>query len=88
MGRTVREMTRKVDEAIMEVNSILDAGWTKEQLRKGKHIPCAPEWVPVAGTLLNQYRSAGWEVKINVEITNFGREFAFKFLYPEKEGVI
>tara|TARA_Y100000992_G_scaffold298044_1_gene262576 strand:- start:1503 stop:1769 length:267 start_codon:yes stop_codon:yes gene_type:complete len=88
MGRTVREMTKKVDEAIMEVNSILDAGWTKEQLKKGKYIPCAPEWVPVAGTLLSQYRSAGWQVKINVEITNFGREFAFKFLYPQNEGVI
>ena len=88
MGRTVREMTKKVDEAIMEVNSILDAGWTKEQLKKGKYIPCAPEWVPVAGTLLSQDRSAGWQVKINVEITNFGREFAFKFLYPQNEGVI
>ena len=83
MGRTVREMSKKVDEAITEVNSILDAGWSDDQLKNGKNIPCAPEWVPVAGTLLEQYRKAGWNVKINVEITNFGREFAFKFTYPE-----
>ena len=88
MGRTVREMTRKVDEAIMEVNSILDSGWTEEQLKNGKSIPCDPDWVPVAGTVLAQYRKAGWEVKINVEITNFGREFVFEFTYPTEEGVI
>jgi len=89
MGRTVREMTKKVDEAIMEVNTILDSGWTDEQLKNGKSIPCDPDWVPVAGTVLSQYRSAGWNVKINVEITNFGREFVFKFTYPETEkGVI
>ena len=88
MGRTVREMTKKVDEAIMEVNSILDAGWTEEQLRKGKTIPCDPDWVPVVGTVLAQYRKAGWNVKMNVEITNFGREFALLFTYPTEEGVI
>lgn len=88
MGRTVREMTKKVDEAIMEVNSILDSGWTEEQLKNGKSIPCDPGWVPVAGTVLAQYRKAGWNVKMNVEITNFGREFALVFTYPSEEGVI
>lgn len=88
MGRTVREMTKKVDEAIMEVNSILDSGWTDEQLKNGKSIPCDPDWVPVAGTVLSQYRKAGWNVKMNVEITNFGREFVLLFTYPAEEGVI
>ena len=88
MGRTVREMTKKVDEAIMEVNTILDSGWTNDQIKNGKVVPCAPEWVAVAGTLLEQYRKAGWHVKINVEITNFGREFIFKFTYPEDKEVI
>ncbi len=87
MGRTVREMTKRVDEAITEVNSILDAGWTDEQLKHGKSIPCSPDWVPIAGTVLAQYRRAGWNVKINVEITNFGREFAFKFNYPNDHKV-
>ena len=88
MGRTVREMTKKVDEAIMEVNSILDSGWSPEQLKNGKSIPCDPDWVPVAGTVLAQYRKAGWNVKMNVEITNFGREFVLLFTYPSEEGVI
>ena len=71
MARTVREMSKKVDQAIQEVNSLLDAGWTEEQLKNGKRIPCNPDWVPVAGTVLSQYRQAGWNVKINVEITIF-----------------
>ena len=71
MARTVREMSKKVDQAIQEVNSLLDAGWTKEQLKNGKRIPCNPDWIPVAGTVLSQYRQAGWNVKINVEITIF-----------------
>ena len=82
MGRTMRELSKKVDEAISEVNRELDAGWTAEQLEKGKAIYCQPEWVPLAGTLLEQYRKAGWDVKINVEITNFGREFIFAFKHP------
>jgi len=88
MGRTVREMTKKVDEAIQEVNSVLDGGWTNDQMKNGKIVPCHPGWVSVAGTLLEQYRKAGWNVKMNVEITNFGREFIFKFTYPEDKGVI
>ena len=88
MGRTAREMSKKVDEAIMEVNTVLDSGWSDAQLKHGKTIPCDPAWVPVAGTVLAQYRRAGWDVKINVEITNFGREFVFKFTYPNEEGVI
>ncbi len=83
MGKTMRELGKKVDEAISEVNKELESGWTDEQLKKGKVIRCQPEWVPLAGTLLEQYRRAGWDVKINVEITNFGREFEFKFTHPD-----
>ena len=82
MGRTMRELSKKVDEAIQEVNQKLDASWTTEQLAKGKTINCLPEWVPVAGTLLQQYRKAGWSVNLNAEITNFGREYSFMFRHP------
>ena len=51
-------------------------------MAKGKSIYCLPEWVPVAGTLLKQYRKAGWSVNLNAEITNFGREFSFMFRHP------
>ena len=83
MGRTMRELSKKVDEAISEVNKELENGWSETQLKDGKLILCQVDWVPIAGTLLEQYRRAGWNVKINVEITNFGREFVFKFTHPD-----
>jgi len=79
-------MTSRVDEAITEVNSVLDSNWSKDQVKKGKFIYCDPDWVPIAGTVLDQYRRAGWDVKMRAEITPFGREFSFHFTYPKESS--
>lgn len=85
MSRTVKEMTRLVDDAIKQINAVLESSWSERQLAKGKQITCPQEWHPVTGTILKVFRDAGWTAKMNVEITNFGREFVLLFTYPHKE---
>ena len=61
-------------KAIMEsINGLLETSWSRKQLACGKWFEIQKEWpLKTVGTLVMQYRDAGWSVMRRAELSQDG----------------
>ena len=58
-------------EIIEAINSILESGWSKKQLARGKWFEIKRNWSPeVLKSITSKYREAGWHVTRTAELTH------------------
>ena len=68
---------------IKNINSILEAKWSRRQLAHGKWIEVKWEWVGFIGKVVLLYKSKGWEVIKHVELSSpEGRRVFLAFINP------
>jgi len=69
-------------QLIPEINKILKASWTKNQIASGKWIEVQWTWVGFIGKIVHAYQECGWDIKKQVEIGPKGRRMWLVFINP------
>jgi hypothetical protein len=58
----------KAREIVSIINEILETTWSDSECVTGKQVDVAPEWRSYMKQLVQQYRTAGWDVQRRIEI--------------------
>ena len=76
-----KEMLQRV---VDDLNSCLnEKSWSEKQLKHGMNFVIHKDWLPLSSTLVKKYRSAGWIVKLNVEVEPGQRQYILNIKHPE-----
>jgi len=69
---------------IKNINKVLEAKWSRQQLAHGKWIEVNWDWVGLIGKIVPLYKSRGWKIIKHVELSTKGRRVFLAFINPGK----
>ena len=67
---SIKEFLEEQNEIIKIINDLLETTWTDCEVERGKQIDMPPAWRPFIKHLIKKYRSNGWGVSRNVELSS------------------
>ena len=84
MSDNIRRLKETLQQVVDDINACLEEpAWSKKQLAYGKNFLIHRDWIPLSSTLVKKYRSAGWIVKLNVEVEPGQRQYILNIKHPE-----
>ena len=76
-------MPQVVKEIMESINARLETTWSRKQLACGKWFQIRKEWpLKTVGTLVTQYRKAGWSVMRRAELSQEGTKVFLVIGHP------
>jgi len=66
----IKEFLEEQNEIIQVINDVLETTWTDIEVKRGKQIDVSPAWRPFIKHLIKKYRTNGWGVSRNVELSS------------------
>lgn len=79
-----RKWKEMLQHLVDDINNCLNnKTWSEKQLKEGMQFVIHRDWLPLSSTLVKKYRSAGWIVKLNVEVEPGQRQYILNIKHPE-----
>ena len=79
-----RKWKEMLQHLVDDINNCLNnKTWSEKQLKEGMQVVIHRDWLPLSSTLVKKYRSAGWIVKLNVEVEPGQRQYILNIKHPE-----
>ena len=79
-----RKWKEMLQHLVDDINNCLNnKTWSEKQLKEGMQFVIHRDWLPLSSTLVKKYRSAGWIVKLNVEVEPGQRQYILTIKHPE-----
>ena len=70
------------NELVRQLNTVLEASWSKKQRARGKWVAIDWQWMPILKKTLERYRHTGWVINHQVELDSHGKTLWLVFFDP------
>ena len=79
-----RQLRETLEKIVKDINTHLEQkSWSAQQLANGMEFVVHNDWLPLSGTLVRKYRSAGWIVKLTAKVEPGHRQYVLNIRHPE-----